>query len=315
MTIGARASSLGPLLAGWLAASAMMGCGGSVTRLTLGSDGGAGDDSTDAATDPRCPEVGTLTGYEACSVAGLTCPTGSFGSTCDGSVRFFSCTCDGQLWSCEVGIAGSPCEPACPSSQSVTDGQACPSNGQVCPSDNLRSLDCSGQPTGVETLGDCTCRNGAWSCPEVGPPPCATTLPTCPDPSMVVPGQKCSAPVEMVCSSTNVPGCLGVSLASDSCTCDSGVWTCGGSASGCMQTTCPDPSAVSAYGTCFVVPSVTCTGDPQYCGGGLYYDTFRCTDGNYWQQVTTTNCAIGNDPDGGLGDASFGYDAGAVDAF
>jgi hypothetical protein len=311
MTIRANASFrvLGTLLVSWLA----VGCGGSVSGVAVGDDGGPGDDSTDAAPDPRCPAPSKIAGGAACSVSGISCPESAAFTGCDGTSRPLTCFCDGVSWTCEHDVSP-PCMQTCPTASSIKNGGPCSAEGEQCQSTNVAVGNCNGGIGSGTGTGYCSCSNGAWSCPIIEPP---CVAPTCPDPSKLIPGDKCAVPSTLVCNTNNlvVGGCPGELMAptTASCSCYSGTWSCEQAIPTCGPVPCPSATSVWAYGPCSTSPDMTCSGNPQVCGSSTYYDAFRCNSG-YWQQLTTTTCDLYGYPDASIYDAAVvSYDAGTYD--
>ena len=68
---------------------------------------------------------------------------------------------------------------------------------------------------------------------------------------------------------------------------------------------CPDPSTVYAGQPCNA--QGTCSGNPSYCSGALFYDALQCLSGS-WYTIAATACDIGGTTDAGPpeGGAFFG---------
>jgi len=68
------------------------------------------------------------------------------------------------------------------------------------------------------------CTGGSWQCPVVYSSPCAAP---CPDPSVVVSGQACTAAPGLNClSATAVEPCAPPDAGPASCTCMNNRWLC-----------------------------------------------------------------------------------------
>jgi hypothetical protein len=288
-------------LLGFLAASltalASTGCGGSVAGVGGHTDGGTGDDETDSGVNPECPAISQVNGGAACDVSGLTCPTSQLVPNCGGPSRNIQCFCDGASWTCEHAIAPPCAPPICPAPAQVFPGAACNADLGTCSSSNLPTIDCNGTVRGSTGTGSCTCTASGWSCPEAIPA-CA---PACPNPGQVFPGGTCG-PIGEGCPSTNVPqmNCNGVGsdLIIASCTCTAQGWSCPQITPDCLPPPqCPDPAGVRSGGDCTPNGGLTCPGNPQYCGGDIYYDALQCN--GYWFPIATTVCNVG-DADGGF---------------
>jgi hypothetical protein len=298
-------TSLGLLgfLVASLTALASTGCGGSVAGVGGHTDGGTGDDETDSGVNPECPAISQVNGGAACDVSGLTCPTGQLAPNCGGPSRNLQCFCDGESWTCEHAVAPPCTPPQCPAPAQVFPGAACSADLGTCSSSNLPVIDCKGTVTGSTGTGSCTCTPNGWSCPEEEELPACS--PVCPVPSSVVPGGACG-PIGESCTSTNVAqmNCNGNGppTTNASCTCTSQGWSCAQATPACVPPAqCPDPAGVRSYGYC-TAPGLTCPGNPQYCGGDIYYDAVQCDPYNrYWVPIATTVCEVGqpNLADGG----------------
>jgi hypothetical protein len=127
---------------------------------------------------------------------------------------------------------------------------------------------------------------------------------------MLVPNSPCSVPSSQQCVSIDVPvpDCSSgpPPLTKAVCQCSGGAWACPIPAIECPPPPtqpCPDPSGVYAGGACNTIG--TCSGNPTYCGGELYYDALDCQSGQ-WVTIAATACDI-------FEDASI-FDASYVDA-
>jgi len=195
----------------------------------------------------------------------------------------------------DVGISpddgGGGVDPGCASGSPIGTGQPCAAADLMCPLGTL--TDCDGT---VRTL-ECLCDGRVWTCdpvtPRACPPPAA-----CPDPSTLLPGSACAVPEGQSCVSTDVPvpHCENgpFSTGKAECQCIGGAWSCPVSPIPCPPpppTSCPDPSYVYSGQSCSA--SGTCSGNPTYCGGALFYDALQCVSG-VWVTVAATACDIGD---------------------
>lgn len=125
---------------------------------------------------------------------------------------------------------------------------------------------------------------------------------------MLVPGNSCDVPESQQCVSINVfvPNCGGgpPTPTKSVCQCIGGAWSCPvGPIATCVPPPpgpCPDPSQVYTGGACNA--GGTCSGNPTYCAGDLYYDALVCESGQ-WVTIAATACDIG--VDASVDDASF----------
>jgi hypothetical protein len=129
----------------------------------------------------------------------------------------------------------------CPGQSQLGRGVACTTGGLTCPY-TLTTLGCGG--TSSTSASSCTCANGLWDCPEVGPPQCPADGGTCVNGATKPAGDGCNT-----------------------CTCMNGQW-------GCTLMACPAPSDPG---------KITCAGAPcdvpaNYCCDGAAADggTQKC---------------------------------------
>jgi hypothetical protein len=190
---------------------------------------------------------------------------------------------------------GAPNDSRCATGDPIGTGLACSVSGLTCPLGTVS--DCNG---GMRTL-ECVCEGQSWSCDPVPPDPSCPPPSSCPDPSTVYPGSGCGVPVGQQCASTEVAslGCGGElpPPTMGTCTCTTSGWRCPQDTVPCISppTSCPDPSGVYAGGYC-TATGMTCSGNPQNCGGDIYYDALAC-QGNYWVTLARTTCDLYNEPD------------------
>jgi hypothetical protein len=172
---------------------------------------------------------------------------------------------------------------SCPPPAAVEQGAACDSNGETCPSP---------YPDCGDTNLPCTCQGGTWSCPPG--PPCVAT--GCPAAASIEAGAACTTSPGQSCPS-EIPqydDCTGAFLGDLGCNCQGGTWQCASSQPACVvdaspPPSCPDPSSIVQGLPCSDAPD-ECPGNPQMCGGQVFYDAFEC-EGGTWYDVATTDCA------------------------
>ncbi|MDP9002203.1 MAG: hypothetical protein M3O46_19090 [Myxococcota bacterium] len=173
------------------------GCGGRTDLMdTLQTNEAAPspDTPSDAATDSNCPEPSQVNSGLACTIDGLTCPSGAFAYDCNGQPTMAAtCNCGQGMWSCAHVFATCPPAPTCPVPATMRTGETCvvPS-GVICPSATpVRA--CGGAVIGYVP---CACTQGLWACRDPGSPSCVdASMPpvACPDPTKLVEGAACSA--------------------------------------------------------------------------------------------------------------------------
>ncbi len=203
--------------------------------------------------------------------------------------------------------------PKCLPTSNVFDGNACSLSGLVCPSIQGVS-DCAGD---VHALS-CFCDGSSWTCEQAAPPNCEDDggpPSSCPDPYAIAGGASCASPGQQCEGAVIYYGCGDTpSSTMEACTCTSSGWSCPPIAEPpCIApppTACPSPYNVYSYGYCNAQPGQVCPGNPQNCGGEIYYDALEC-EGN-WVPVATTQCSLYPSYDGGY----VGYaDAGVAVAY
>jgi hypothetical protein len=219
-----------------------------------------------------------------------------------------------------VGTDGGPAtNPKCLPTANVFEGNSCSVSGLVCPSIQ-GVLDCSGD---VHTLS-CFCDGNSWTCEQAAPPTCAEdsgpTQGPCPGPFTISNGVSCASPGQVCEAAITTYGCGDNPISTmQACTCTMFGWSCPPiSEPPCVQpppTACPSPYSVYSYGYCYNQQGQVCPGNPQNCGGEIYYDALEC-EGD-WEPVATTTCAIYEGEDAATpfyGDAGYPYalDAAAV---
>ena len=197
---------------------ALLACGGSVSKLGTGDDGG-GDDGP----NPSCPQASTVNNGVACNDPGLSCP-GAYGQpSCNGPGTPVQCSCgnDGQ-WQCPLISGGIECPPPpsqCPDPAFVNQGATCSTDPSLSCTSSTPIYGCDGTPQGTLT---CNCFGGTWSCPEPGPFCPVDAGPVCPSPDTVWAGQPCTT---YGSNCNGDPQTCGGQTLYDVLVCQAGIWT------------------------------------------------------------------------------------------
>jgi len=194
--------------------------------------------------------------------------------------------------------------PACPVTGDVQPGASCDYATMGNCLAPYQAVVCGG----IDETGSCSCVQNMGSDPvwECNAPAthCAEAGPTgCPEPAAITPGLGCDTSSSLSCpSEVPIVNCDGQVEGAESCSCLAATWVCGGPQPFCIDagpSSCPDPASVETGVPCSPL-GLQCPGNPQECGGAVFYDAFVCED-DRWVDVATTECSAG---DGGPVDAS-----------